>query len=348
MKLILDPSYEVWDAFHSHVPWSQFTQSWAWGSFRSSTGVQVARVALEGKEGRWLISAQMEFRARRGGLGYWYAPRGPVFSSRVPMEKRRMLFQRFITELNTAGLKDALFLRVEPHAELKKPEGLLPRISKDGRLFSFVRAPALNPSSTRLIDLSKPVDVLLSEMHQKTRYNIRVAERNEVKVRVTRSQEDIEFFFSLLADTAQRGAFVPQSCPYLRDMIRMLSERDMLRLRVAEVNGVMSAGSVEILYGDTVTYLHGASSNDERNVMAPYALHWDAIVSAQREGFQWYDFWGENPSVSAMPDWKSSWEGISRFKQGWGGRHIDMAGTWDLPYNRFMYELVFLLRRFKK
>lgn len=347
MKLIRDPSYEAWDAFQTHVPHASFPQSWAWGAFRSASGMPVLRFALEGNEKHWLIAAQMEYRRRRFGIGYWFMPCGPVFSPRVPMEKRTRLLQRFLSDIHGAGVTDALFWRMEPSAGIKQPEGLLPRIAKAGRPFAFVRVPALNPSSTRRIDLAKPTDALRAEMHHKTRYNIRVAERKGVAVRVSRSPEDVERFLTLLAETASRREFTPQSAGYLRDMARMLSERDLLRLRIAEVNGGMRAGSMEIAYGDTVTYLHGASAGEERESMAPYALHWDAIVTAKREGFRWYDFWGENPPVPAMPDWKASWQGITRFKSGWGGAHVDLAGTWDLPQRPRLYALAFFPRRFK-
>ena len=344
MRFTIDPSLEAWEQFQTQTPWAQFTQSWAWGSFRASQGVKILRAAIEGKSGRWLIAAQLEYREKRGGLGYWYAPRGPVFSNRVPDQKKRKLLQRFIAELHSAGIKSSLVWRLEPMTELKKPEGLLPMIKKEGQPFKFIRVPALNPSATRVIDLHKDEEKLLSEMHQKTRYNMRIAEKRGVSVRLAHDQEDIERFLALIQETATRASFVSQSPAYLRDMVRMLSEREMIRIRMAERNDTLLAASLEILYGDTVTYLHGASSSEERDTMAPFALHWDAIKSAKQEGFSKYDLWGENPESQATSSWKASWEGITRFKKGWGGEHIDLCGTWDIPHSPRLYKLIFLPR----
>ena len=104
------------------------------------------------------------------------------------------------------------------------------------------------------------------------------------------------------------------------------------------------AANLEICFGDTVTYLHGASSSTSRESMAPYALHWAAMCEAKREGYRYYDFWGCNPSDPKSFYYKPSWQGITRFKQGWGGELVDLIGTYDLPINKFLYKLAFFGR----
>ncbi|HWR00048.1 MAG TPA: peptidoglycan bridge formation glycyltransferase FemA/FemB family protein, partial [Candidatus Methylomirabilis sp.] len=111
------------------------------------------------------------------------------------------------------------------------------------------------------------------------------------------------------------------------------------RVRIAEKGGEPLAASLEVSYGDTRTYLYGASSSAKRNLMAPYALHWDAIRTAKREGCRYYDFHGVNPADESSPSWKSSWAGITRFKLGWGGERRDLVGTWERPTNRVAYRL---------
>ncbi len=75
--------------------------------------------------------------------------------------------------------------------------------------------------------------------------------------------------------------------------------------------------------------------------MAPYLLHWQAIQEAHVTGYKFYDMWGANPESQASFYYKSSWEGITRFKRGWGGRQIDFVGTWDLPLHPLIYQIVF-------
>ena len=115
----------------------------------------------------------------------------------------------------------------------------------------------------------------------------------------------------------------------------------MARLRLAEYQGNVLAANLEIVYGDTATYLHGASSSQDRQVMAPFLLQWEAMRAAKAEGKKSYDLWGANPSSKSSFYYKSAWEGITRFKEGFGGSRVDLIGTWDLPVNRFLYQLAF-------
>lgn len=233
----------------------------------------------------------------------------------------------------------ALFWRMEPVSELSEPEALLP--------LAFRRTSALDPVTTVILDLGPGEDDLLSRMHEKTRYNIRLAERHGVSVRTGSSERDLGEFLRLMAETAARDRFVQHAPEYLKVTFTFLRDNGIAQLRVAEFEGKTVAANLEVLFGDTVTYLYGASSNEHRNVMAPYALQWDAIREAKRRGYRTYDFWGANPQSKAMYDYKPSWEGITRFKMGFGARLVNLAGTWDLPFNIYLYRLLFLKRFFR-
>jgi lipid II:glycine glycyltransferase (peptidoglycan interpeptide bridge formation enzyme) len=143
-------------------------------------------------------------------------------------------------------------------------------------------------------------------------------------------------------ETAERDGFTQHDASYLEETFCWLERHDMARVRLAEHDGEVLAANMEVRYGDTVTYLYGASSSMHRQLMAPFALHWDAITEAQREGYRWYDFWGANPASKASFFYKKSWEGITRFKSGWGAEHIHLPGTWDLPFILPLYRLLFL------
>jgi lipid II:glycine glycyltransferase (peptidoglycan interpeptide bridge formation enzyme) len=205
----------------------------------------------------------------------------------------------------------------------------------------MVRTKARSPAVTRVLDLHKAESELLAEMHSKTRYNIRVAEKNGVTVRVGDRPEDLEAFLRLTKETSTRDAFTPLSDAYLRATYETLAPQGMIQLRLAQYGEQVLAANMEVVYGDTLTYLHGASSSQERQRMAPYALQWDAIRSGKLQGKAYYDFWGCNPALTSNYYYKERWEGISRFKQGWGGELREFIGTWDLPVNRLLYLLAF-------
>lgn len=335
MRLIEVKDEKVWDDFIGSQPGAQFTQSWAWGEFRVSRGQAIKRYALIDLSGQWLVASLFIHFPKRILWGYWYAPRGPVFLHDVRPNAQDILRQ-FCGLLEKKGLpKPALFWRFEPTIEIKQDGSPFPQ--------TYKRAHAYQPALTSVIDLTKDEPELLSRMHEKTRYNIRVAERKGVTVRPARSNADVDAFIRLNEETSARDQFISQPSDYIRATYEFLHARKMSVIRLAELDGELLAASMEVSYGDTVTYLYGASSDHKRNVMAPYALHWDAIRSAKASGFRFYDFHGVNPEDESSPYYKGSWKGITRFKLGWGGSRVNYVGTWELPQRRILYRMVRLL-----
>ncbi|MBI5654119.1 peptidoglycan bridge formation glycyltransferase FemA/FemB family protein [Candidatus Uhrbacteria bacterium] len=341
MDLLEITSRPEWDDWQSAQTYAQFLQSWAWGEFRESRGSKVRRYALRDGAGEWLAALQLEYRKKKFGLGYWYAPRGPVFSSKINPEKRPDLMLSLCEGLLMVKdlKKQALFWRFEPVSELSNPEGLVP--------LSFRRSKAGDPTSTIILDLDKSEDNLLKDMHEKTRYNIRLAAKRGVTVRLAKDARDVEAFLDLAEETSRRDGFVQYPRQHLKDTYSVMHANGQAEIRLAELQGKVLCANMELSFGDTVTYLHGASSSENRNVMAPFALHWVAIQEARRRGFKLYDFWGANPLSKAMYYYKPSWDGVTRFKRGWGGRQFDLVGTWDLPFNVFLYRLAFIKQFFR-
>ncbi|MBP9762883.1 peptidoglycan bridge formation glycyltransferase FemA/FemB family protein [Patescibacteria group bacterium] len=322
----------LWEAFVQSDVWNAFPQAWAWGEFQMARGRKVVRLALVDEAGKWLVAGQGIWYPKRYGTGYWLFPRGPVFAPQLT--EPRELFCLFLEKLFEVELPEkGLFFRVEPPLTLVEGRGMMP--------LRMQRTRALEPASTVILDLKQTQAELLAGMHPKTRYNIRVAERHGVEVRTGSDEKDIELFLRLTAETAERDKFLSHEAEYLRATCEALLPSGFARLRFAEWQGRCLAANMEIAYGDTVTYLHGSSSSEDRQVMAPYILHWEAIKTAQAENAAFYDLYGANPRLQSNVYYKSSWEGITRFKRGWGGKDVDLMGTWDLPVNKFLYYLAF-------
>ncbi|HVM90601.1 MAG TPA: peptidoglycan bridge formation glycyltransferase FemA/FemB family protein [Verrucomicrobiae bacterium] len=319
MKMTEGRDQKTWDAFVSALPYAQFTQSWAWGELQRSLGRQPRRFLLGN------AACQLIHMPRFGVSGYWLAPRGPVFASTLTKEGQAEV----LSALAELALPRSLFTRVEPLAK----KGSL---DMDGR---FIAHRFYNPSTTALLDLTKSEEALLAAMHQKTRYNIRVAQKHGVTVRVG-TEQDLASFIRLSHETSERDRFLHMSETYLRKTYEILSKAGMARLRLAEYNGTLLAANMEIHFGDTMTYLHGASSSEMRNMMAPFILHWDAIRFAKEEGFKIYDFWGCNPESEQAFDFRPRWEGITRFKLGWGSERVSYVGTFDIAKQPMVYRLL--------
>ena len=202
---------------------------------------------------------------------------------------------------------------------------------------SLRRAPvAVQPSDTVVIDLSRGEDELLASMHKKNRYNIRLAERKGVTVRVVdpaaskereTARSALRSWYEIYRETARRDGITihaPQYYEHLFELVRPGAD-PRLRLYLAEHEGDLLAGIIVVLHGGGATYLYGASSDEKRNLMPNYALQWRAMREAREFGCGWYDLFGVPPA----DDPKHPLHGLYRFKTGFGGELVRRLGAWD-------------------
>jgi lipid II:glycine glycyltransferase (peptidoglycan interpeptide bridge formation enzyme) len=140
-------------------------------------------------------------------------------------------------------------------------------------------------------------------------------------------------FFRLTKEMAERNGIATHPEGYYRKMIESLPA-DMLKIYAAEYDGKIIAANLVVFYGDTAIYLHGASSNENRNVMAPFLLQWQAILDAKEKGFSKYDFGGVKTGNSS-----NSWAGITQFKTGFSlkTKPLVFPGSYDIIINPRKY-----------
>jgi lipid II:glycine glycyltransferase (peptidoglycan interpeptide bridge formation enzyme) len=177
-------------------------------------------------------------------------------------------------------------------------------------------------------------------MKSKTRYNINLAQKKGVKI--TKGANCIDKFIDLVALTAKRKGIKFHPEDYYRKMIESIPS-DILSLYCAEYQNKIIAANIVIFYGNTATYLHGATDDEYRNVMAPYLLQWQAIKDAKKRGFKKYDFGG----VKTLDN--NSWSGITKFKLGFSqtAKPIEFPGSYDIAINSFKYYIYRAIQKIK-
>ena len=314
-----------------------FLQSWEWGEVQGVFGVPYWRLATWGNE--CLTGAALVLkRALPSGQSWLYVPRGPVAREQQGVAP---LYDKIA---NLAREQHALFVRAEPP---RAPEGDAWRKADHD----------VQPRHTLFIDLKKSEEELLVGMHHKTRYNIRLAERKGVAVRFSREETDIESFLRLSREVSARAAFHFHPDDYYRALMRVLGRNGPLDWRaaraemaLAEYEGEVLAVHLLVSFGNTVTYVHGASSLRKRNLMSPHLLQWESIKRAKKHGFANYDLFGVAPPSAKVKEREGTdvshpWAGITRFKEGFGGRRVSYPGTYDLAFNHFGYWLYTAARR---
>ena len=178
----------------------------------------------------------------------------------------------------------------------------------------------------------KTEEELLAAFTQKTRYNLRIAEKKGVTVRVC-GEEMVPAFADLMLTTGVRDGFVTRKPEYFTAMLRNLGEHARLYMAFFEEEPI--AGTLAIHYGDKVWYLYGASSNAHRNLMPNYLLQWRMIQWALEEKCRVYDFRGVSGDLSE----DNPLYGLYKFKKGFGGDFTEFIGEMDYVLSPLAYTL---------
>jgi peptidoglycan pentaglycine glycine transferase (the first glycine) len=325
----------VWDALVSETQGS-FLQTTAWREVKGKWGWASKRVGLE-SNGRLIAGIQILFRALPLGFTIAYAPRAPLLLSYNP----KLLESLWQAVHRLCRQQRAILLTIEPDWQLPTPRTVELSAAR------FRPAPAtVQPSATIMVDLRVSEEEILAQMHQKWRYNIRLAGRKEVMVRIG-NEADIPTFHALTQTTGERDEFAVRPAQYYADVYRAFGSQ--ARLFIAEFEGKALGAIMVVTVGHTATYLYGASSNEERQRMPNHALQWAAIQQAKADGCDWYDFWGIPPEVPddgnvEEPGTGGLW-GVFRFKQGFGGKVIKYPGAFDYVYNQPGYWVYSYIRK---
>lgn len=314
-----------WSAFLAKYPQAHLLQSASWGDFKSSFGWQPVRIQ-SGECG-----AQVLFRRVPSGLTIAYIPKGPLGIQKANIRDWDGLW----TELDEiCRQKRAIFIKIEP--DVWEPADLTAAIPHD-----YCSSKPIQPRRTALIDLSGNEEDWLGRMKQKTRYNIRLAERKEIQVTLS---EDVTAFHRIMQVTGERDGFGIHSLNYYQKAYQVFAEHGKVGLLTAEYQGVPLAALMVFAQGDTAWYFYGASTNEERNRMPTYLLQWRAMQWAAQQGCRFYDLWGVPDANEDELEAKFSvrddglW-GVYRFKRGFGGQIVRSVGAWDKVFNPLMYRL---------
>lgn len=322
---------KIWDDFTAGQAHAQFLQSWAWGEFQASVGRRVSRLGGFADNQMKMAGQWLEHYLGMG-WSYLYCPRGPISAGAETDRNLPELIKKLKTKTNAYG---NLFLRFEPVGANTAAD------------MEFLRrAPSVQPAHTSLLDLTQPLEKILANMHPKTRYNIRLAEKKELTLEIKNETKkivlaDFEKIWQLFLTTAKRDGIKLHPKKYYQKMLAMVSSL----VPVIKLGEEWLAAGIFIGFGDTFTYVHGASANIHRELMAPYLLHWQMIQLAKKQGYHYYDFGGLNPENKNDFDYRPGWEGLTRFKNGFGGNIYSYPGTFDLPINQLGYKLYSALKK---
>ena len=303
-----------WNHFLSQHPNAHLLQTGEWGELKFAFGWKPVRI-VKGD-----LGVQILFRKLPLGFTVAYIPKANLDQSLLP-------------EVDSACKQNhAIFLKLEPDFWVgEQPE--------TWNLELETSPHNIQPPRTIIVDTLRSEDEILAKMKQKTRYNIRLAEKKGVTVR---AWDNIEAFHSMMLVTGGRDGFGVHSLEYYQRAYELLHPKDMCEILVAEYEGKPLAALFVARNGHRAYYLYGASTDAERNRMPTYLLQWEAMKWAKAHGCEEYDLWGvpDEDGATLEANFETRQDGlwgVYRFKRGFGGELKRAAQAMDRVYNPLLY-----------
>jgi hypothetical protein len=176
------------------------------------------------------------------------------------------------------------------------------------------------PSKTIHVDITKSEKKLLSEMHYKTRYNVKKANSHQLTVISSRDIKSYADFWQKCA-LKQRGMFLSQKKEII-EIYKAFGEKAHLLLVVR--NKELLSGILMLRARDIAYYMYAASSTEGKKLFAPTLNAWETIKLAKKLRCKIFDFEGIFDARFPL----KSWLGFSRFKKSFGGLKVDYPGAY--------------------
>ncbi len=319
VRAIRDP--ETWNRLVSGFPITSALQSWGWGEVKRLSGWEPFRLAI--LDGEVPVAAAQVLRRRFAGpFVMLYAPRGPALRAIEDLPR--------VAEALAQWAGRGVYLKLEP--EVGQPAEAPPP-----RFAPLVLEETIQPEYSLWVDLAPDPDAVLARMKPKTRYNIRLSARKGVVAAV---EEDFEAFWALFTETNRRAKLLQHDRSYYEAVLREMNQpHGAAFLSIARLEGKPLSAGLFVAFAGKVDYLYGGSSRAHKNVMAPYAMHWNAMRWGMERGYRIYDLWGVPRVLSP----ESHAYGIYRFKEGFGGQRVRFP-AYDYPLSSLYTPLKRALR----
>lgn len=239
--------------------------------------------------------------------------------------------KEMLTYLSEFGFQNNLiFIKMEPNV------GTQPHLVNLMERSGAVPGKTLFTPTTFWLNLKPSEDELLKSFHPKTRYNIRLAQKNQVTVREDSTDEAFNKYLDLTRETINRQGFFAHTEKYHRLMWNILKKAGIAHLMTATYQNEIITTWILFIWKDFLYYPYGASTEKYKNVMANNLMMWESIKFGKRKKLSTFDLWGREEG-----------KGFTKFKEGYNPQVIKFLGTWDLVINKPLYYIYRLAEKIR-
>jgi peptidoglycan pentaglycine glycine transferase (the first glycine) len=349
---------QTWNELLTRLPSAHLLQTWEWSRVKARYGWEPMPFAWNDPQSistnppraaAMILKRSLPVGGFAKKLCVLYIPKGPNLDWNDTALRQRVLgdLQGF------ARHQGAIFVKADPDValgqgvpqaeqavEFSSGQEVRSELIRLGWRFSQDQIQFRN---TVLVNLLPSEEELLARMKQKTRYNIRLAQKKGVTVRAG-TPDDLPLLYRMYAETSVRDGFLIRGEDYYQTVWRTFDSSALVTRSastpfseplIAEIDGE-PVGAVSMFYfAGQAIYLFGMSRDENREKMPNYLLQWEAIRRAKALGCTIYNLWGAPNEFDENDD---LW-GVFRFKEGLGGTVLRTIGAWDFTPNPLLYKL---------
>lgn len=313
-----------------------FTQAWFYGEWQETMSRKVRRFEICDNSKTFgffqVIKYPLPF-----SKNFLYIPHGPLLLQGYEEQAILKVFREILTQI--AVEENAIFIRFD---------SLLCDCEYFKKISSYAyHSVYFQPKYEWVLNIDKLENELLSGIPKKNRYDIRYAKNKGVTVEIFKNNlvNHFEDFYSLMEKTAHRSNFNLHPKKYYENILINCEKNNNAFFVAAKYNSDTIAMNFVLIFGETAYVIFGGSDDKFKNLRAPRLAYWKGIIEAKNHGCKFYNFGAVNSG-----DGYESYEGITEFKKGFGGKMLKYPDSCDLivnPFWHWMYNLYKLYKSFK-
>jgi lipid II:glycine glycyltransferase (peptidoglycan interpeptide bridge formation enzyme) len=250
VKICTNSDLIEWNTFASNCPYGDVLQFWQWGELKKTEGWRPFRIAIVEQKNeveKWLLAAQILLKPVKFLGNYAYVPHGPIFYEKSDLELGLPKLRDFLILNNK--MYSFLCLEIEPkigvlvneekeedfeQKTLRQNPNIKPLVDREViQIFAKAGYKITNrniqPIYKLYYDLEQSEDQLMSQCQKNTRYNIKLAQKKDVKVQEflgknTNIDIKLKVFYDLISKTQkQKNTYLKRSFSSFQQMFNFFS-----------------------------------------------------------------------------------------------------------------------------
>ena len=312
-------SKEAWTKALVTFDDSNIYQTWSYGEIRWGRG-HLSHLVIKNKE---TVVAMVQVTIKvlpilRRGIAY--IPWGPVWRKRGGDAEHNIMTAVLKAINEEYAKKRQLLVRIAPQDIIETDAWIEQTLSKEGYLFKS------RPYKTIFVNLSDPMDKLLSASSRRWKRALKMADQKDLKIVCGTGDDLYEIFKTLYEEMVERKNFNPAIDINEFQLIqRDLQDEMKMKIMICYFKEKVVAALIASCMGEKGIGLLGATGNAGMNLGGFHLLNWKMMEWMKSKGAKHYDFGGYDPINNP---------GTASFKESIAGNIVNHVGVFELSKSK--------------